>query len=352
MARVSIKDIAKVAGVSYSTVSRALNNNPLISLEVRTRVQALAQSMGYSPNALAQGLLSHRTHTIGVIITTISDHFFVDVLKGVEEEAKAANISVFLAVSNNDPEHEIKIIENFNRRRVDGVIVAASRLSSEYTNRLNEIHIPIVVVNNEAEGEYQNLYSICVDDYAGGKLAMQHLLDLGHRKIGYLGMSNRPRSNHHRQNAYLDSLMEQGITPQASWMYIDQSAIEGDFEGDIKAGQAFAPQLVEAGVTAIFCYCDTVAIGTIMACRRMGIDIPGDISIMGFDDNDICEVVYPPLTTIRQPKYEMGQTAMRMVLACLAKKTVDNHIVQPTLAVRESTAVLRQVNRAGIQSGR
>jgi DNA-binding LacI/PurR family transcriptional regulator len=341
MERVSIKDIARVAGVSYSTVSRALNNNPLISQEVRSRVQALAQSMGYSPNALAQGLLSRRTHSIGVIITTVSDRFFVDVLRGVEEVAKAADIGVFLAISNNDPDQEIKIIENFNRRRVDGVIVAASRLDDEYANRLEEIHIPIVVVNNQAEGDYQNLYSICVDDYAGGRLAMRHLFDLGHRKIGYLGMGNRPASNHRRLQAYLDALKEEKIKPQASWMRIDQTITAGDLEGDIRAGQSYAPVLVEAGLTALFCYCDSVAIGAMMACRSMKIAVPGEISIVGFDDNDLCEIVYPPLTTIRQPKYEMGQTAMNMLLAGIIKETVDEHVVQPTLVIRESTAAPR-----------
>jgi len=346
MARVSIKDIARVAGVSYSTVSRALNNSPLISQEVRTRIQTLAHSMGYSPNALAQGLLSRRTHSIGVIITTVSDRFFVDVLKGVEEVAKAADIGVFLAVSNNDPDQEIKIIENFNRRRVDGVIVAASRLDSDYANRLEQIHIPIVVVNNQAEGNYQNLYSICVDDYAGGRLAMRHLLELSHQRIGYLGMSNRPASNHRRLKAYLDSLKEKNIIPQASWIYIDQTMTAGDLKGDIIAGQSLAPPLIKAGVTAIFCYCDTVAIGAIIACRRMGIDIPGEISVVGFDDNDLCEIVYPPLTTIRQPKYEMGQTAMHMLLECLTKEGVEDHIVQPTLVIRESTAGLRSVSQS------
>lgn len=344
MARVSIKDIAKAAGVSYSTVSRALNNQPTISQEVRTRVQALAQSMGYSPNALAQGLLSHRTHTIGVIITTISDRFFVDIFKGIEEEAKATDISVFLAISNNDPEHEIKIIENFNRRRVDGVIVAASRLSHDYANRLEQILIPIVVVNHQVEGEFHNLYSICVDDYAGGQQAMQHLLGLGHRRIGYIGMSNRPASNQHRLNAYLDALKAHGITPKASWVGIDQTADEGDLQGDMKAGQSLAPRLIRAGVTALFCYCDTVAIGAMMACRQMGLEIPKDISIIGFDDNDLCEIVYPPLATIRQPKYEMGKMAMGMLLSGLAKKPVENRMIQPTLVIRDSTSVILSKN--------
>jgi LacI family transcriptional regulator/LacI family repressor for deo operon, udp, cdd, tsx, nupC, and nupG len=338
MERVSIKDIARIAGVSYSTVSRALNNNPLISQEVRSRVQALAQSMGYSPNALAQGLLSRRTHSIGVIITTVSDRFFVDVLKGVEEVAKAADIGVFLAISNNDPDQEIKIIENFNRRRVDGVIVAASRLDNDYANRLEEIHIPIVVVNNQAEGDYQNLYSICVDDYAGGRLAMRHLLELGHRRIGYLGMANRPASNHRRLKAYQDALKESQITPQASWMFVDQTMTAGDLEGDIRSGQTYAPRLVEAGLTALFCYCDSVAIGAMMACRQMNIAVPREISILGFDDSDLCGIVYPPLTTIRQPKYEMGQTAMHMLLAGITNEMVEEHIVQPTLVIRESTA--------------
>ena len=346
MARVSIKDIASVAGVSYSTVSRALNNSPLISQEVRTRIQTMAQSMGYSPNALAQGLLSQRTHSIGVIITTVSDRFFVDVLKGVEEVATAAGIGVFLAISNNDPDQEIKIIENFNRRRVDGVIVAASRLDSDYANRLEQIHIPIVVVNNQAEGDYQNLYSIWIDDYAGGRLAMRHLLELGHRKIGYLGMSNRPASNHRRMKAYLDSLQEQSISPPAAWMCIDQTVAAGDLEGDIQAGQTLAPALIKAGVTAIFCYCDSVAIGAMLACRGLGIDVPAEISVVGFDDSDLCEIVCPPLTTIRQPKYEMGQTAMHMLRECLTNETVEDHVVQPALVIRQSTALLRPAGQS------
>jgi LacI family transcriptional regulator/LacI family repressor for deo operon, udp, cdd, tsx, nupC, and nupG len=218
------------------------------------------------------------------------------------------------------------------------VIVAASRLDNDYANRLEEIHIPIVVVNNQAEGDYQNLYSICIDDYAGGRLAMRHLLDLGHQRIGYLGMGNRPASNHRRLQAYLDALKENQIKPQASWMHIDQTMTAGDLGGDIRAGQAYAPLLVEAGLTALFCYCDTVAIGAMMACRQMKIDVPGEISIVGFDDNDLCEIVYPPLTTIQQPKYEMGQTAMHMLLAGITKETVEEHIVQPTLVIRSSTA--------------
>jgi DNA-binding LacI/PurR family transcriptional regulator len=336
--RVSIKDIAKAAGVSYSTVSRALNDSPLISQEVRSRIQEMAQTMGYTPNALAQSLLSRLTHSIGLVITTISDPFFVDVVKGVEEVAREAEISVFLATSDNDPEKEIKIIETFNRRRVDGVIVAASQVGVDYANRLEEIHIPVVMINNQAAGEYKNLYSIAVDDFSGGRLAVQYLTSLGHRRIGYIGMNNRPGSNDRRYKGYLASLEEIGIAAQQDLVYFSETTSSGDFSGDIKTGQSLAPRLLEKNVSAIFCYCDTVAAGALLACRHLGVAVPEQASIIGFDDNDLCEIVSPSLTTIRQPKRVMGQMAMEMLLKCISGGFVTDSLLKPTLVVRQSTA--------------
>ncbi len=339
MPGVSIKDIAKAAGVSFSTVSRALNDNPLISQEVRVRIQDLAREMGYTPNALAQGLQSRQTNSIGLVITTISDPFFVDIVKGVEEVGQEADISVFLATSDNDPDREIKIIETFSRRRVDGVIVAASRISDEYASRLEQIRIPVVMINNQAEeGEYGQLYSVSVDDYSGGRMAVQHLLDLGHRRIGYIGVSNRPHSNTRRMQSYLDLLAERGITANTEWTCLSEDTAIGDLAGDIKVGQCLAPRLLETGVTAMFCYCDTVAAGAILACHDLGFRVPAQVSIVGFDDNELCEIVQPRITTIHQPKREMGQTAMKMLLASMQGKEVDDCTLEPTLVLRESTA--------------
>ena len=338
MARVSIKDIARSAGVSFSTVSRALNDNPLISQEVRTRIQVLAREMGYTPNALAQGLQSHQTNTIGLVLTTISDPFFVDVVKGVEEAASQADVSVFLASSYNDPDREIEIIENFSRRRVDGVIVAASRISSEYASRLEQIHIPVVMVNNQAEGgAYQQLYSVSVDDYLGGRMAVQYLFSLGHRCIGYIGAANRPSSNYRRMRSYLDVMAENGITVRSTWICSDVSNEIGDLEGDVRLGQCLAPRLIAAGVTAMFCYCDTVAAGAIMACHDLGVAIPDQVSIMGYDDNALCEIVQPRITTVHQPKHEMGKEAMRMLLTSMAGEQVFDSTLEPTLVIREFT---------------
>lgn len=336
--RVSIKDIARAAGVSYSTVSRALNNSPLISKEVRERVQSLAEEMGYTPNALAQSLQSNRSGSIGVIITTISDPFFADVIQGMEEAAREANLTFVLATSNNDPENEVSIIEGFHRRRVDGVIIAASRMSEGYHERLERVRIPVIVINNEAVSRIQDLHSINIDNRSGARLAVQHLLDLGHRRIGYIGMNNRPGSNLRRQQGYLEVLKENGISLAPEWVCSGAANASEGMMGDLNAGRELAAQLLRQGVTAIFCYSDTVAAGALAACQEMNIDVPGQVSIVGFDDNILCQMLHPQLTTIHQPMREMGRAALQMLVDTIAGKPVQDAVVTPTLVIRASTA--------------
>lgn len=336
--RVSIKDIAKAAGVSYSTVSRALNDSTLISQNVRDHVQEIAKSMGYTPNALAQSLQSHQTNSVGLVITTIADPFFADIVHGVEEEAKKAGISVFLATSNNDPEEEIRIIETFGRRRVDGVIVASSRIGPGYANRLGQIRIPVIMVNTEVIEEQNNLYSISVNDFLGASQAVQYLVDLGHRKIGYLSVGNRPGSNELRMNGYLATLIKNSITVQPEWICKNEDQSPGALSLDIAIGKELAVQLMKTDVTAVFCYCDTVAAGVLDACRKAGVMIPNDLSVIGFDDNTISEIIQPALTTIHQPKQEIGRIAMNMLINCLSGGVVEDTLLDPYLVIRESTA--------------
>lgn len=336
--RVSIKDIAKAAGVSYSTVSRALHDSPLISQEVRAQIQKIAGSMGYTPNALAQSLQSHQTNSVGLLITTISDPFFADVVHGVEEEARKAGISVFLATTNNEPDAEINIIETFSRRRVDGVIVASSRIGPGYANRLEQIRIPVIMVNTEAEEEGKFIFSASVDDYAGACQAVNHLIGLGHRRIGYLGVSNRNVSNKHRLDGYRDALKRNSIDIPPEWIIINEDTAPGELSLDFKIGQKLGTEILKTDVTAVFCYCDTIAAGVMETCRRAGLSIPGQMSIVGFDDNFICEILYPPLTTVHQPEKEIGQQAMRMLINGLAGEDVEDVMLDPSLVIRESTA--------------
>jgi LacI family transcriptional regulator/LacI family repressor for deo operon, udp, cdd, tsx, nupC, and nupG len=334
---ISIEDIARAAGVSHSTVSRALRDNPLISADVREQIQQLAREMGYTPNAIAQSLQMQRTNTIGLVVTSIADPFYVDVVRGIEEEARQAQISVFLSASHNHPDQEIQVIDTFHRRRVDGILIASSRYSHEHAAGLTRLRVPIVLINSQAEDYGSALHSVAVDDYHGARLAVEHLLGLGHHAVGYIGAGNRPRSNRRRLEGYHDVLTEAGLPSRMDRVKI-APAEHTLHEDDVAAGQALLGPLLQAGVTAIFCYNDAIALGVLLACRERGIAVPQALSVVGFDDIEIARYMAPPLTTIHQPKASLGRTAMRVLLDLLDKRPAQHHTLTPTLVTRASTA--------------
>jgi LacI family transcriptional regulator/LacI family repressor for deo operon, udp, cdd, tsx, nupC, and nupG len=333
---VSIQDIARAAGVSHTTVSRALHENPLISSDVREVIQRLAQEMGYTPNAVAQSLKGQRTDTIGLVVTSIADPFVGRVVRGIEEVAQRANISVFLSVSYNDPDREMAVIGTFHRRRVDGVISASATISGEYTERLARINVPTVLINQQGETSSELLHSVNVDDYSGARQAVAHLIELGHRSIGYLGAGNRPRSNRRRFMGYQDALQEAGI--QADETRVRMTSLEHRFHSDdVADGQALLPELVRAGITAVFCYNDMIATGVLLACRDRSLAVPEQLSVVGFDDIEIAQYVTPALTTIHQPKLRLGELAAEMLLDLMDGRSVENHVLPTELIQRGST---------------
>ncbi len=336
---VSIADIARAAGVSHTTVSRALRESPLISVETRRTIQQLAREMGYTPNLVAQSLQTRRTKTLGLVVTSIADPFLGDVVKGVEEVARAANFSVLLATSHNDPEQEMAIIETFHRRRVDGILIESSRITNNYKDRFEHLRIPTVLINSQAESEADLFHWVSVDDYLGARMAVEHLLSLGHRAIGYLGVNNRPRSNRQRLQGYQDALSAAKIAWQESWMVVLPDNHTSHDE-DVSVGQAALPLLYGAGITAVFCYNDMLAVGVLLACRRLGIAVPAQLSVVGFDDIHLAGYMVPALTTIHQPKVQLGQMATQVLLDLLQQRPGQNHILLPTLVQRASTAQL------------
>ncbi|MGH2480379.1 MAG: LacI family DNA-binding transcriptional regulator [Ktedonobacteraceae bacterium] len=333
---VSIADIARAAGVSHSTVSRALHDSPLISEGTRTRIQSLARAMGYTPNAIAQSLHTRQTSSIGLVVTSIADPFLSDVVRGVEEVARARGFSVLLSTSHNDPDQEMAVIETFRRRRVDGILVASSRLTSEYTEHLAQLQVPTVLINSQAESPDGRLHWVAVDDYQGAKIAVEHLLQLKHRAIGYLSVDSRPRSAQQRLEGYRSALAEAGITARDAWV-VSMPGTRASPEEDMHAGQQGLPRLLAAGVTALFCANDMIAIGALMACREQGIAVPQHLSVIGFDDIMIASSVTPALTTIHQPKAELGRIATRTLLDLLDRRPGYNHTLLPTLTIRAST---------------
>ena len=334
--KVSIKDIAQVAGVSHTTISRALRNSPLISDEVRESIQKLAQEMGYVPNTVAQSLKTNRTSTVGVVVTTIADPFVGRLMRGIEDVAQRSNQSIFLSASYNDSEREAEIIQTFRQRQVDGIIIASSKITPQGIDNLQTKGIPTVLVNQQADAAFDAIHSVSVDDYAGAYQAVEHLLELGHCRIGYIGAGNRPRSNRIRFQAYQEALRQAGIEPQGAWVRM-ASPEHRYHSDDVTDGQALAESLFETNLTALFCYNDMIAIGVLMACRERGIAVPGQLSVMGFDGIELAQYVTPALTTIHQPKLRLGQAAMEMLIDVLAGRTVENSIISPELIIRHST---------------
>lgn len=337
-ARISIKDIARAAGVSHSTVSRSLSDSPLVNPETKARIRRLSAEMGYTPNAAARSLVMGRTRTVGVVVTTIADPFIAEVTQGIESAAYEHGYTVILASSNSDPVREIAAVEMLRSKRVDGVIVTSSRVGALYQEHLERIGVPVVLINNHSEQSGRYTFSITVDNQHGGYLATQHLIELGHRRIAYITAQVNHSSDMGRLAGYQQALSEAGIQFDPAMVVAGNGRVEG--------GERCWSQLAALTnpPTAVFCYNDMTAIGLLRDVRQVGLTVPQDLSIVGFDDIPFASYVCPALTTVAQPKFEMGQQATEMVLA-LMKTQASNDVqtaditIKGQLIVRESSGV-------------
>jgi len=331
MGLVSIKDIARVAKVSHSTVSRALRNSSLVNRETAERIRRIAHEMGYRPSAVARSLVTKKTKTIGVVVTTIADPFIAEVISGVEEVANDHGYSVFLANSNADPDREVRVVHSFHERRVDGILVTASRVGALYIPLLVQMKVPIVLINNQHPGEF--VHSVMIENVTAGREATQHLIQLGHHRIAYIGDQFGFQSDTDRFAGYRQAL------EMADLPFLPELIAHGD--GKAGGGMQAMEKLLALPQppTAVFCYNDMSALGALRVIRAHGLGVPDDISLVGFDDLFIASYTYPPLTTIRQPMRQMGQTAMKIMLKLFSDLNSNPSIkVQGELIVRESTA--------------
>jgi LacI family transcriptional regulator/LacI family repressor for deo operon, udp, cdd, tsx, nupC, and nupG len=333
---VSIYDIAKKAGVSPSTVSRALEDHPRIGAATRKRIQALAIEMNYVPSTVAKSLATNKTWTIGMVLAAISDPFMGRVVEGVEQVAIETGFNVFISTSQNDRQREIAVIETLQKRRVDGIIVIASHLFDRSPRFFERSKVPIVVINEQSPGK--NMHFVAVDDVRGARMAVEHVIALGHHRIGYVSIPNRPQSNQYRFKGYQDALEAAGIAVDPTLIFSSHTIVD-----HVSTGEASLEPLLAAGATAVFCYNDASAIGLLAACHKRGISVPGDLSIIGFDDIDMADYTMPGLTTIRQPRFELGKRAMHMMRALLSGEEPENQFLPCELVVRQTTARLLSV---------
>lgn len=336
MKRTSIKDIARQANVSHSTVSRALTGSPLISRETTERIRKIAQKAGYRPSSAARSLVTSRSGAVGVVVTNIGDPFVAEVVGGIEDAANDHDYSVLLANSNADPDREVKVVRSFEERRVDGIVVTASRVGSVYRDLLANTGVPIVLLNNQHPSEF--LYSVMIDNVAASREATRHLISLGHRYIGYIGDRIGYQSDTERFAGYREALDQADIPFQPDHVVHGNGKPEGSTLA-IRRLLAVRPR-----PTAVFCYNDMTALGALAELRERGQTVPDDMSLIGFDDIFFAQFTDPPLTTIRQPKREMGRKAMETLLTIIGGSTSERTITLPgELIVRRSTAPPKEI---------
>lgn len=331
--RPSIKDIAKLARVSHSTVSRALQNSPLVNAKTAEKIRRIAHESGYRASAVARGLVTRRTETIGIVVTTISDPFASEVVSGIEQAANDHGYSVFLAESNAEPEREKKVVQSLAERRVDGIVVTSSRVGALYLPLLSEMEVPIVLVNNQHPGAF--VHSVTIGNLEGSRAAAGHLVWLGHKRIAYLGDEFGYQSDAERFAGYREALDAAAIP------FLPELVVHGDGKPE-EAMKAMEKLLaLDNPPTAVCCYNDMSALGAMRSIRLRGLRVPEDVSVVGFDDLFLAAYTQPPLTTVRQPMRRMGQLAMESLFKLMSGEESEIRIrVAAKLIVRESTARL------------
>jgi LacI family repressor for deo operon, udp, cdd, tsx, nupC, and nupG len=344
MRRASIKDIARLAKVSHSTVSRALSRSPLVNAATAERIRQIAQQTGYRPSAAARSLVTSRTHTIGVVVTDITDAFAAEVVRGIEDAAAAHDYSILLANSNADADREMRVVQCFEERRVDGIIVTSSRVGSVYAALLSRTAVPIVLLNNQHPSDF--LHSVMIANAEASNLATRHLIQLGHKRIAYIGDRFGRQSDTERFAGYRAALDDADIAFQPEYVVHGDGKAQG-------GGEAMRKLLcLRRRPTAVFCYNDMTALGAMNAIRERGLNIPRDVSVVGFDDLFFAEYTDPPLTTIRQPMRDMGRRAVETVVGLIAgSSSTHNTKITGELIVRRSTAAPKEVSACNSCSG-
>lgn len=336
MASSTIADVAARAGVSTATVSRVLAGLGGAGSETQERILVAAAELGYRPSGIARSLKRRTTRTFGLIVTDIENPFFPQLVRAVEDAARDDGYALLLCNAADDPDREGAYLDLLAERRVDGVVIAASSLGLHHREWLAAAPLPVVLVNCTAAGV--ELPSIASDNVEGGRIAARHLLDLGHRRIGVLTAPPRNVDAPDRLAGVREALAAAGAGAGAPVIMADAG---------VQGGERAMRELLEVapGTTGVVAYNDLMAIGAMRAVRAAGLRVPGDVSVVGFDDVDLAAYVDPPLTTVAQSTAAMGRWAVEQLTAAVAaaaegdRAPATEPVLLPVrLEVRGSTA--------------
>ncbi len=333
--RATIKDVAKAAGVSPSTVSFIINNKPVpISKDTREKVMRAVEELHYRPNQLAVGLVTNTTNTIGLILPDSTNPFFATLSNQIEIKLRQKNINVIIGNTSGNAKITREYLRIFSDRCVDGIILAQLDFEDEEETAkcqklIHSIDIPIIYVDRVADE--RNHYSVEVDQKLIGYLATNHLLDLGHTRIGCASGSINLNVNSSRYEGYRTALKERKLTPDPNLLFCDSLSIE--------CGIKALPDLLGQNVTAIFAFNDMIAYGIYKECRNYNLSIPGDLSVIGVDNIVLSDIIQPPLTTVAQPVTQIADYVVKGMLDLMKIPNIEfEHVkLNPILKVRAST---------------
>jgi LacI family repressor for deo operon, udp, cdd, tsx, nupC, and nupG len=328
----TIRDVAAAAGVSYQTVSRVINDRPDVAVETRRRVLEVIEQLDYQPSAVARGLASRRTRTLGLITEDFTDYFFMQAIVGAEAEARRHGYYFILGSTQRNPDDEPEYLRLLTEREVDGILFArpSTEGNAQHVRWLIERKMPLVTTSYSIPG--LALMVVDVDNIDGGRQAAECLIEAGHRNIAMIAGPPGWKSVRDRSEGCWIALDAAGLSGDPTWTEHGDWSYEGGYNA--------ARRLLERGVpaTAFFCHNDRMAIGAMRALREAGRDIPNDVALIGYDDTPPAAYAYPPLTTIHQPMQEVGRLAAQLLLRMIEDPDIERRetLIKPHLVRRAS----------------
>lgn len=335
----TLQDVAVLAGVSNSTVSRVLNNHPYVTEETKAKVGKAMSELNYRPSRVAQQLRTRESQILGFIVSDISNPFFSSVARGIEDVAHAKGYSVLLCNSDEDSDREKQYVDVLLAERIAGAIVVPACETSGIYKTFSEVGVPILALDRVLREA--NVDTVLVDNVKGAYQATTHLLRLGHRRIGLISGPLRVTTGRERQEGYKKAMSAHGLICEGELIKETDFTTDGGYQATLELLEMEDPP------TAIFAANNLMTLGALSAIHEQSLQVPHDVAVVGFDDTPWASSLHPPLTVVAQPTYELGRTAADVLLKRISEG--DREIVElrlePTLVVRGSCGETRETAR-------
>lgn len=316
---ITIYDVAREANVSMATVSRVVNGNPNVKPATRKKVLEAIERLGYRPNAVARGLASKKTTTVGVIIPDISSIFFAELARGIEDIATMYKYNIILSNSDQNKEKELHLLNTMLGKQVDGIVFMGGKITKSHVEEFKKSPVPIVLAATIEENH--EIPSVNINYEEAAFDAIKSLIDKGNKRIGFVSGPFDDPINHLKLEGYQRAIKAAGLNDDEDLL------ITGDYSHDSAIEAVDELMGLDKPPTAIFVATDEMALGVIHGAQDRGINVPNQLEVIGFDNTRLATMVRPKLTTVVQPMYDIGAVAMRLLTKYMNKEKVDDHIV-------------------------